>query len=274
VKSIERVGKLSSAEFARCFAATETPVILTRLIDDWPARQRWSAEYFQDRFGDVEIAVEVVDGGRAADNQHFLRTKTTRSMPLRQYIDLATRRDDGVLYAAEQPLRRLFPEAAHDLRAVPYLSRVLCRLSGNSELLWIGSRGNASGLHFDELHNFNVQVVGRKRWVIFPKAQQPLLYVPSTLRRSHFSPIDYEQPDYERFPRYRQATPIEFDVQPGETLFLPGGWVHHVRTLEFSINVNLWWLTRRQAVAHAVAALRRSLGRLAHLLPSRAPAKI
>jgi hypothetical protein len=274
VKSIERVGKLSSAEFARCFAATETPVILTRLIDDWPARQRWSAEYFQDRFGDVNIAVEVVDGGRAADNQHFLSTKTTRNMPLRQYIELATRRDDGVLYAAEQPLRKLFPEAAHDLRAVPYLSRLLCRLSGNSELLWIGSRGNASGLHFDELHNFNVQVVGRKRWVIFPKAQQPLLYVPSTLRRSHFSPIDYEQPDHERFPRYQQATPIEFEVQPGETLFLPGGWVHHVRTLEFSINVNLWWLTRRQALAHAAAALRRSLGRLLQLLPSRAAAKV
>jgi hypothetical protein len=272
--SIERVGKLSAAEFARRFAATETPVILTQLIADWPARQRWSADYFRSRFGDVELSVEVVEGGRLADNQHFLTQKTTRRLPLREYIDLASNRSDGVLYAAEQPLRKLFPALARDLGAVPYLSRVLCRLSGNSELLWIGSRGNASGLHFDELHNFNVQVVGRKRWVIFPKAQQPLLYVPSTLRRSHFSPIDYDSPDHERFPRYAEATPIEFDVQPGETLFLPGGWVHHVRTLEFSINVNLWWLTRRQALSHAASAVRHSLGRLAHLLPSRDPAKV
>lgn len=274
MKSIERVGKLSPAEFARRFAATETPVILTRLTEDWPARQRWSADYFKDELGDVELSVEVVEGGRLADNQHFLTQKTTRRMPLRQYIDLAMTRSDGVLYAAEQPLRKLFPAAARDLRPVPYLSRALCWLSGNSELLWIGSRGNASGLHFDELHNFNVQIVGRKRWVIFPKTQQPLLYVPSALRRSHFSPIDYEHPDYARFPRYAEATPIEFDVEPGETLFLPGGWVHHVRTLEFSINVNLWWLTGRQALSHAAGGARRSWGRLSQLLLRREQANV
>jgi hypothetical protein len=270
MKTIQRVGKLTAAEFARDFAATETPVILTRLIEDWPARERWSAEYFQDRFGDVELGVEVVEGGRASDNQHFLGAKTSRRLALGRYIDLAANRADGVLYAAEQPLRKLFPEAARDLRRVPYLSPLLCALSGNSELLWIGSRGCASGLHFDELHNFNIQVVGRKRWVIFPKTQQPLLYLPSALRRSHFSPIDYESPDYERFPKYREATPIQFDVQPGETLFLPGGWVHHVRTLEFSINVNLWWLTWRQALQHAADAARRSLGKLGPRVPSRA----
>jgi hypothetical protein len=266
---IQRVGELSARDFAREFVATETPVILTRLTATWPARQRWSADYFRREFGDVELGVEVVEGGRLGDNQHFLAAKSTRRMQLRAYIDEAINGSDGVLYAAEQPLRKLFPAAARDLRAVPYASRTLCALTGNSELLWIGSRGNASGLHFDELHNFNMQMVGRKRWVIFPRAQQPLLYVPSSLRKSHFSPIDYEHPDYERFPKYRQATPIEFDVEPGEVLFLPGGWVHHVRTLEFSINVNVWWLTWSQALAAVQGVFRERVGAVLARLGSR-----
>lgn len=273
MKAIERVGALSPSEFARRYADTETPVILTRMIEDWPARALWSADYFKRRFGRVELAVEVVEGGSLSDNAHFLAVKSRRTMRLDEYIDRAARRGDGVLYAAEQPLRKLFPEAARDLRPVPYLSRTLCALSGNTELLWIGSRGNASGLHFDELNNFNVQVVGRKRWVIFPRAQQPLLYVPSTLRRSHFSPIDYEAPDYERFPKYREATPIEFDVEPGEVLFLPGGWVHHVRTLEFSINVNLWWLTWAEALRHMRAGLRKQAAGVIQRLHPSPPAK-
>ncbi|WP_437975217.1 cupin-like domain-containing protein [Sorangium sp. So ce295] len=256
---IERVGIIGVREFHARFVTPETPVILTRMIDDWPAARRWTPAYFQQRFGDVKLDVELLQKGRPGENSSYLESMVTQSMTIAEYIDLAGGRDDGSIYAAQQPLRTLLPDAARDIRPIPYLSRVLCRAAGTSELLWIGSRGCASGLHFDKAHNFNIQLYGRKRWVIFPREQQPLLYVPSTLQKSHFSPIDFERPDHERFPRYRDATPIEFEIGPGETLFLPVGWVHHVRTLEFSIGLNLWWLTWRQAARWAPGFLRGKL---------------
>jgi hypothetical protein len=259
---IERVGAIDAREFHARFVAPEIPVILTRMIEDWPALRRWTPAYFQGRFGDVELDVEQLERGRPGENQSYLESMTTRSMTIAKYIELASTRGDGSIYAAQQPLRELLPEAAADIRPIPYLSRLLCRAAGTSELLWIGSRGCASGLHFDKAHNFNIQLYGRKKWVIFPREQQPLLYLPSRLQKAHFSPIDFDAPDYERFPRYRQATPIEFDIEPGETLFLPVGWVHHVRTLELSIGLNLWWLTWRQALRWAPGFLRGKLAAL------------
>lgn len=265
---IERVGAIGAREFHVRFVAPEIPVILTRMIEGWPASRRWTPEYFRGRFGHVELEVEQLEKARPGENQSYLDSMTTRSMTIAEYVDRASERADGSIYAAQQPLRELLPDAAEDIRPIPYLSRLLCRAAGTSELLWIGSRGCASGLHFDRAHNFNIQLYGRKRWVIFPRDQQPLLYLPSTLKRPHFSPIDFDAPDYERFPRYRAATPIEFEIGAGETLFLPVGWAHHVRTLEFSIGLNLWWLTWRQAARWAPGFLR---GKLAAALASASP---
>ena len=131
-------------------------------------------------------------------------------------------------------------------------------------MLWLGPAGATSALHFDLHHNFNVQLFGRKKWVIFPRAQQDSLYLPSTLRLNHFSPVNYEAPDLATFPKYRYATPIEFVLNPGEVIFLPGGWAHYVKTLEFSITLNYWFVTWRQYIGEKFTRqyLRRKLSKI------------
>jgi len=259
MSTITRLGSISPHEFYERFVATDTPVILTQLTESWPARRLWTPEYFQRRFGNARVEVEMLRATRPGENANYLDSVRTCTMNIADYVNLAQQCDDGSVYAAQQPLRQLVPAAAQDIRPIPYASQLLCRIAGTTELLWIGPKGCTSGLHFDRAHNFNVQLYGRKRWVIFPRAQQSLLYLPSTLKQRHFSPIDYDHPDFEQFPNYRSATPLEFDIESGETLFLPHGWVHHVRTLEFSIALNLWWLTYRQAAAWAPGFLRTKL---------------
>jgi [protein]-arginine 3-hydroxylase / protease len=248
VKTIERVGALSSREFQRQFVATETPVILTRMIDDWPAKGKWSKEYFRRHHGAVNVSVEVLERDLGSSPEYYLASKKKQPMTLSDYVKRTEDLRDGRLYAAQLPIRRVIPEAAKDLGRFPYVWRCLGGASGLTELLWMGPAGCTSGLHFDESHNFNVQLQGRRKWVIFPRSQQHLLYVPSHLEPNYFSPIDYANPDLERFPRYREATPIEFEIEAGETLFLPLGWVHCVWALEFSIAINLWWVTPAQAI--------------------------
>ena len=55
------------------------------------------------------------------------------------------------------------------------------------------------------------------------------------------SAVDPDAPDYDRFPRFRSAEKSVFDLAPGELLYLPGGWWHHVRSLEESFSINWWW---------------------------------
>jgi ribosomal protein L16 Arg81 hydroxylase len=50
--------------------------------------------------------------------------------------------------------------------------------------------------------------------------------------------IDAEQPDYNKYPLYQKATVIECDVLPGEIIFMPVGWWHHVRSLDICISMS------------------------------------
>jgi Cupin-like domain len=62
------------------------------------------------------------------------------------------------------------------------------------------------------------------------------------LRKNYFtvfSQVDAENPDYDNYPRFRDATVIDLELAPGEVLFVPVGWWHHVRALDLSITLSL-----------------------------------
>lgn len=58
---------------------------------------------------------------------------------------------------------------------------------------------------------------------------------------AHFSRVDIEQPDFTRYPKFKNAKPMEFTLEPGEMLYLPPFWWHQVESLEPAISVSFWW---------------------------------
>ena len=54
-----------------------------------------------------------------------------------------------------------------------------------------------------------------------------------------YSKVDCENPDYDSHPMFADVTKIELILEPGEVLFLPVGWWHHVRSLVVSISLSL-----------------------------------
>ncbi len=61
--SIEQRHRLSRDELLREYYTTGRPVIITGMMDDWPAMKKWSLDYFAANFGDREIELQV---GRSA----------------------------------------------------------------------------------------------------------------------------------------------------------------------------------------------------------------
>jgi Cupin-like domain len=65
--------------------------------------------------------------------------------------------------------------------------------------------------------------------------------------------------DLERFPKFRNARPVRFFMEPGEMFYVPPGWWHTTRALTPSIAVVLtiargpiWWGVTKSACASAL----------------------
>ena len=112
--------------------------------------------------------------------------------------------------------------------------------------IWIGNRVTTPA-HFDEYHNIAVVVCGSRKFTLLAPDQAPNLYV---------GPLDFaptgaamsiarlDRPDDPRYPRLKQALAHAqvAQLQPGDAIYIPPMWWHHVASLErINALVNYWW---------------------------------
>ena len=112
--------------------------------------------------------------------------------------------------------------------------------------IWIGNRV-VTATHHDMFSNLAVVVAGRRRFTLFPPDEVANLYIGPfefTPAGTPASLVDPDAPDLERFPRAAQAMghAMTAELDPGDAIYLPHMWWHHVRSLDpLSILVNYWW---------------------------------
>ena len=112
--------------------------------------------------------------------------------------------------------------------------------------LWVGNEGIVSA-HYDGSDNVACVVAGHRRFVLFPPDQTGNLY-PGPL---NFTPagaptsmVDLNDPDFNRYPHFKEALANAYSVElgPGDAIFIPMLWWHHVESLD-KVNalMNYWW---------------------------------
>lgn len=112
--------------------------------------------------------------------------------------------------------------------------------------IWIGNRV-AVATHHDLNSNIAVAMAGRRHFTLFPPEQVGNLYIGPfefTPAGTPISLADPEAPDLARFPRFADALAAAqtAELEPGDALYIPYMWWHHVRSLDpISILVNYWW---------------------------------
>jgi hypothetical protein len=101
--------------------------------------------------------------------------------------------------------------------------------------LWIGPKGSITPAHHDETNNFFIQITGKKLFRMTPAMQVPYMYNDNHV----FSDINFATDDLSKFPKFSNASVIEIELEPGDCLFIPIGWWHHVTGLTENISLSL-----------------------------------
>jgi hypothetical protein len=130
--------------------------------------------------------------------------------------------------------------------------------------LWLGNRTRIAA-HYDLPDNLAVVAAGRRRFTVFPPEQIHNLYMgplDPTPAGQPVSLVDFARPDFERFPRFAQALEAGevAELEPGDALFIPSMWFHHVEGLTpVNLLINAWWRQTPDYVDSPLSALRLAL---------------
>jgi hypothetical protein len=112
--------------------------------------------------------------------------------------------------------------------------------------IWIGNQTRIAA-HYDFPDNVACVAAGHRRFTLFPPDQLSNLYIGPldyTPAGQSISLVDFVNPDFVKFPKFAEALQHAqvAELGPGDALFLPSMWWHHVEALDrFNVLVNYWW---------------------------------
>lgn len=112
--------------------------------------------------------------------------------------------------------------------------------------IWLSNKCRIAA-HWDNPLNIACSVVGHRRFTLFPFEQMENLYIgplDNTPAGQAISLVDFYNPDFEKFPKFKDALAHAqiADLEPGDGIFIPSMWWHHVESLSaLNILVNYWF---------------------------------
>ena len=275
IAPIRVVSDVTAEIFRDEILAAAQPVVLKGLVSHWPAVRegRNSAEAIVDylRRFDAGSAVETVIGrpeigGRffyndTMDGLNFAKMPETIGASAKRILAFRAEVDPPTIYVQSAAIAEFLPgfELENQLELVD--ASVPARI-------WMANRVTVQ-THFDLKDNIACVVSGRRRFTLFPPTATPSLYpgpFELTLAGPPVSMVRLEEPDYDRYPNFRQALDVAVtaELEPGDAVYIPYFWWHHVRALDdINILVNYWWNDTDldlgspfDAMLHALLAIR------------------
>ncbi|MBB3223355.1 cupin-like domain-containing protein [Pseudoduganella umbonata] len=250
------IGDMTRESWAAALAA-QRPVVLRGCVDHWPAvaQARKSPEalcryllHFER--GGVSDTVLMPPEARGRlfyspdmKGFNFVRSKRTVAAVLEQVARYSQFPAAPAVAMQSALLDDVLPGFPTENRAPPMEQ---LRDPAVAPRLWLGNEV-ITPAHFDESHNLACVVGGRRRFTLFPPEQVANLYLGPLDFAPTPTPISlvaFRAPDFGRFPKFREALEhaIVAELEPGDALYIPSLWWHHVESIGvLNAMVNYWW---------------------------------
>lgn len=199
------------------------------MVSSWPAKDKWSFDYFRKNYGDIEVMFVDKNFG---NSKSYL--KPSQKIKFGDYHTLVENNEPMDLRIFLFDIFKKVPELADDI-AFPNLMNGFIK---NYKFMFFGGKDSVTNLHYDlDCSNvFLTHFQTKKKIIIFPhEEKEKLVHLPfSTM--ALFNP---EEPDYEKYPLAEHLRGYEGTLEHGETIFMPSLCWHYIRYIEGGFSLAL-----------------------------------
>ena len=238
---VERRKDMTPYEFRKNYLRKRIPVILEAAAKNWPCCKTWDFDYFDQRHGADEVI--LLDRSGKGTNELNAEYETSTFHQIIQEI-----RSGGNKYLNFYPILQRHPEHYADFD-MGWLKRLRHRHTiFRSCELFMGGANTESTMHNANQANLFVQVLGEKKWILYPVSQTPIIDpdpVRNLYRNAPFRdgpPFNSFEPDYDLYPRAKHLQGYEVHLRPGDILYNPPFMWHSVKNITDSIGCSYRWI--------------------------------
>lgn len=246
---------------------SDAPCVLKGLVKDWPAVKAWHAGKIDSYLLGLDQSTPMTvyhlaskHNGRIFYNEAFDGFNFTRlKLPLAEVLSNIAKKAD-TYYVGSTLIDHWLPG---------FRQQNPLDLFGREHLasIWLGNQCRVAA-HYDFPSNIACAVAGRRRFTLFHPSQLENLYLGPldfTPSGQPISLVDFANPDLQAHPKFVEArkSAMVVDLEPGDALYIPSMWLHHVESLDdLNVLVNYWWRSTpayhgapNTALLHALLAI-------------------
>lgn len=255
-------------EFYRDYVARNVPLVFRNAITDWPAVKKWNKDYFRQTMPEELVTVTITPNGYAdaiAENEeckeHFV-TPYEVDMTMEEFLNtLEDKRPNFVTYIQKQNsnLTKDFPKLLSDIKAIEFADQAFGE-QPDAVNFWMGDERAVTSMHKDVYENIYCVIDGYKDFILISPTDLPYvpygrypnatfhykngdwtLDCPDDEIETPWICVDPLDPDYKKYPEFKNANKYNIRLNKGDCLYLPSLWFHHVRQSHGCVAVNFWY---------------------------------
>jgi len=236
LKPVAKVDSIEPEVFRKEYYEPALPIIIKNLAKEWPAYTKWNWDYFKQLVGDQKVPLY----NNVKSDAYTPINKADDYKTFGEYIDMISKGPAGWRIF----LFNIFDHAPELTKDFTWPEHLMKGFVKKYPMLFTGGASSITHMHFDiDLsHILHTQFGGRKRVLMFPYKEQRKLYRKpfEVLSMADFSNYYQEgKLDFEKFPALKLAEGYDFILEPGDTLFMPAGYWHHMEYLDSGFAMSL-----------------------------------
>eukprot|EP00029_Vermamoeba_vermiformis_P005465 TRINITY_DN1907_c0_g1_i1.p1 TRINITY_DN1907_c0_g1~~TRINITY_DN1907_c0_g1_i1.p1 ORF type:complete len:541 (+),score=140.45 TRINITY_DN1907_c0_g1_i1:113-1735(+) len=257
---VEKIDAPADIDYKTWARQQKTPIILKKtIVDEWGARKKWNVNYLNKNLPGLKkvhisdsYRIDFFNGAKEYPMSSLPTVPKEWNTSVREFMStraffqkIADPKEAGYVYFTGSMYtvhKKVWPD-------VKPVDQFWVRKEGKQVNAWLGEAGVTSQAHYDASYNFFAQIYGNKRFLLFSPSEYKNLYMYPILHPyARQSQVNLETPDLTAFPNITKARAVEAILEPGDVLYLPPYWIHHVTALNLSISINVWSDAEEQVI--------------------------